>query len=173
MEQKGVPLAQSVIALKHNMSRKNICTWNQIRDALFLARSWGFGKSRSLVTVSRVQFSDEEDQLYMRFFYTRQVEGLQVSDQWLKDEMDTILIAAKPPHWDKFCSSNGWVDGFKKKKKNYIPMPNQQKRYSYSRKRTIFENFLRSAFISTGFLVAKDRSEDHLIKMPGLPNYNF
>jgi len=34
-------------------------------------------------------------------------------------------------------------------------------------------DFLRSAFVSTGFLVAADRSEDHLIKMTGLDNYTF
>ena len=34
-------------------------------------------------------------------------------------------------------------------------------------------DYLRSAFVSTGFLVAADRSEDHLIKMTGLDNYTF
>ena len=33
--------------------------------------------------------------------------------------------------------------------------------------------FLRSAFISTGCLLAKDGSEDHLIKVHGIDNYNF
>jgi hypothetical protein len=33
-------------------------------------------------------------------------------------------------------------------------------------------NLLRSAFVSTGFLIAKS-GEDHLIKIPGVPNYGF
>ena len=33
--------------------------------------------------------------------------------------------------------------------------------------------FLRKAFISTGFLIAKDGSENHLIKVPGHPEYDF
>lgn len=33
--------------------------------------------------------------------------------------------------------------------------------------------FLRKSFVSTGFLVRKDRSEDRLIKVPGMPNYDF
>ena len=41
--------------------------------------------------------------------------------------MDTILIAAKPPHWDKFCSSNGWVDGFKKRKRITYPCQTNKK----------------------------------------------
>ena len=32
--------------------------------------------------------------------------------------------------------------------------------------------FLRSAFVSTGFLIAKS-GEDSLIKIPGVANYNF
>ena len=33
--------------------------------------------------------------------------------------------------------------------------------------------FLRKAFISTGFLIAKNGSEDHLIKIPGVSDYDF
>ena len=33
--------------------------------------------------------------------------------------------------------------------------------------------FLRSAFVSTGFLIARDGSEDHLIKLAGVPDYSF
>ena len=33
--------------------------------------------------------------------------------------------------------------------------------------------FLPSAFVSTGFLIRKDGSENHLIKVPGLPDYDF
>ena len=34
-------------------------------------------------------------------------------------------------------------------------------------------SFLRSAFTSTGFLFAKDGSENDLIKVPGVPDYDF
>ncbi len=33
--------------------------------------------------------------------------------------------------------------------------------------------FIRSAFVSTGFLIAKDGSESHLIQVPGAPDYDF
>ena len=33
-------------------------------------------------------------------------------------------------------------------------------------------NLLRQSFVSTGFLLAKDGSEDHLIKMSGLPEHH-
>jgi len=33
--------------------------------------------------------------------------------------------------------------------------------------------FLRKAFVSTGFLIAKDGSEDNLIKIKGVDNYNY
>jgi len=34
-------------------------------------------------------------------------------------------------------------------------------------------SFLRQAFVSTGFLIAKDGSESHLIQIPGVPDYDF
>ena len=34
-------------------------------------------------------------------------------------------------------------------------------------------DFLRTAFVSTGFLVKADRSEDHLIRIDGFNNYDF
>jgi len=34
-------------------------------------------------------------------------------------------------------------------------------------------SFLRSAFVSTGFLIAKDGSQDNLIKIGGINNYSF
>ena len=34
-------------------------------------------------------------------------------------------------------------------------------------------SFLRASFVSTGFLVALDGSEDHKIRIPGVPQYNF
>jgi hypothetical protein len=34
-------------------------------------------------------------------------------------------------------------------------------------------DFLRTAFVSTGFLLAKDGSENDLIKVPGVPDYDF
>ena len=33
--------------------------------------------------------------------------------------------------------------------------------------------FIRSAFVSTGFLIAKNGSENHLIKVPGIDHYTF
>jgi hypothetical protein len=33
--------------------------------------------------------------------------------------------------------------------------------------------FIRQSFVSTGFLLAKDGSENGLAKVPGLPDYDF
>ena len=34
-------------------------------------------------------------------------------------------------------------------------------------------DFFRSAFVSTGFLVAKDGSENNLVKVKGIPGYDY
>ena len=33
--------------------------------------------------------------------------------------------------------------------------------------------FLRAAFVSTGFLIALDGTENNMIKIPGVPDYDF
>jgi len=34
-------------------------------------------------------------------------------------------------------------------------------------------SFIKSTFVSTGWLIARDGSENHLIKIPGFPSYDF
>jgi hypothetical protein len=116
LELKRTPLAQTVIRLMHcGISAKNVSTWSAVREKLFAARANGFGHLRSLVLVSRVQFGPQEDQLYMEFHINRQLEGLPTADQWIKDTMDQILFEDKPPNWNLFRASAGWVTGFKKR----------------------------------------------------------
>ena len=38
---------------------------------------------------------------------------------------------------------------------------------------SVNSEFLRKAFVSTGFLIAKDGSEDTLIKIKGVDNFNY
>jgi len=118
LEKKNVPMAQTVVRMKHNqlyLSASDISKWTRDRKALFLARSCGLGHHRALVLGSRVWFGGQEDLLYLAFFTRRAVEGLPASDQWLKDTMDKILVTEQPEHWQKFCASNGWVAGFKRR----------------------------------------------------------
>ena len=35
------------------------------------------------------------------------------------------------------------------------------------------KDFIRSAFVATGFLIAKDGSENNLIQVPGVSGYDF
>ena len=115
LEQKGTPLAQTVLTILHpGVSPKNVSLWSSLRETLFLSRSHGFGHFRTLCLASRVSFPLQEDNLYM-LFVLRRMEGGEVHEQWLKDNMDTLLIADKPPGWGDFKASNGWIAGFKKR----------------------------------------------------------
>jgi hypothetical protein len=52
LEAKHVPLAQSVVRCVHPLySKKNISEWSSDRDKLFLARSFGYGNQRALVSL--------------------------------------------------------------------------------------------------------------------------
>jgi hypothetical protein len=95
--------------------KKNISTWNSLRDSLFLAREHGLGHHRSLSLVSRVRFVIQEDRLYIKFVERRVILGFITDDQWFKNTMDELLIADMPKNWQQFCASDGWVAGFKKR----------------------------------------------------------
>jgi hypothetical protein len=86
LEQQQVPMAQSVLRLRHSnmISAKNISLWSKDRELLFAARDEGFGKFQSLVLVSRVRFKEQEDILYLLFLHRRR-DGDEIDDNWLSD----------------------------------------------------------------------------------------
>ena len=51
-----------------------------------------------MVLVSRVRFPEQEDSLYIKFIYRRQIQGLLASDQWLKDEFDKEMSLIQKRH---------------------------------------------------------------------------
>jgi len=115
LEQDNHPLPQLTLGLMYkNLPQSNISRWSNLREKYFLYKDVGFGKFRSVCTVSRVWFRTQEDELYMAF-YLRQKIGLYRDDEWLKRTMRTILDLDKPKHYDTFKCSNGWVHDFKKR----------------------------------------------------------
>jgi len=116
LEARNVPLAQSVVRCMHPLySKKNICDWSGDRNTLFLARSLGYGNLRAVVSVSKVRWPEQEDEVYLHFVIRRELEGLVTDDQWLKDKMDEVLASDKPGGWEQFGASDGWVTAFKKR----------------------------------------------------------
>jgi len=116
LEEKKVPLAQTVLKVMHpHLTAKNISLWSSLRNELFLARVEGHGKLFSLVKASRVWFERQEEKLYLSFCIRRQLFGLITDDAWLKSTMDSLLVTDKPPKWEQFQCSNGWVTAFKRR----------------------------------------------------------
>ncbi len=115
LEQKQVPMAQSVLRVRHsNISAKNISSWSKQPDLLFTARDDGYDKFQSLVIASRVKFKEQEEVLYLLFLRRRQ-DGDETDDDWLRDTMDFLMSEMRPMFWDKFKCSNGWLWRFKKR----------------------------------------------------------
>ena len=105
LEAKHVPLAQSVVRCVHPLySKKNISEWSSDRVKLFLARSFGYGNQRALVSFSKVRWEVQEDEVYMHFVIRRELEGLNTDDQWVKNKMDEMLVRDKPSGWDVYDS---------------------------------------------------------------------
>jgi len=103
--------------LCYNRSKKNVSDWRRDRIRLLRARSesTGNGSLRYLQMVSRVFFPEAEDRLFMSFHILRDKIGLKTGDIWLRLEMRNILAKLKPPGWDEFCLSPGWLSGFKRR----------------------------------------------------------
>ena len=116
LERKHVPLAHTVLRSMHpGISAKNISDWSAQREKLFSARDLGLGKCRSLVLASRVQFPDQEDALYLAFYWRRMILTLKTGDDWLVEMMKEVLEADQPQGWADAKLSNGWLYAFKKR----------------------------------------------------------
>jgi hypothetical protein len=62
-------------------------------------------------------FPDQEQQVYMDFYYRRIIERLDTDWQWITDRMLTLMVTDKPVGWEKFCttSKTGWEHRFRKR----------------------------------------------------------
>lgn len=58
------------------------------------------------------RFHAQEEDLYLRFLYRRQVLKLPVSQNWLIREFKKIMKRDKPKDWGKYRYSNRWVSQF-------------------------------------------------------------
>ena len=70
---------------------------------------------RTVVVHERSQFASENDELYKRFLYRRRARGQEVDVDWFKDTMKKILFLNKPPGYEKFQCSPGWLEKFLKR----------------------------------------------------------
>ena len=76
-----IPGAQARLAEYHpGVTESDISRWKQQKDTLFRAQSLGQGQKRYIQSFTRVWYPEEEDELYIRFIYRREVRGLPVSD---------------------------------------------------------------------------------------------
>jgi hypothetical protein len=101
----------------------------------------GFGHLRTLVMVSRVLFSDQEDKLYLAFLFRRKNQGYVTTDAWLQDSMRTLLEAEQPDGWEEFKASNGWVALFKKRYRITAQCQTNKKHVPITEKLPLIRNF--------------------------------
>jgi hypothetical protein len=128
LELKGIPHAQTVLIKLHTgISRSDISKWKLAREALFDAQRAGAGQKRYLQKKTRAWHSKEEDELYVRFIYRREIQGLKTTDSQLVDMMQEILEEFKPQGYANFKCSPGWLSGFKKRYKITCQKRNNKK----------------------------------------------
>ena len=116
LESRGIPAAATLlVSMRPGLSKQILSGWKSTSSGLFSAQSLGQGHLRNLRNTSRAWYSKEEDELYVRFIFGREVKGFKLDDTWLQDEMESILEESKPDGWDNFKCSPGWLSGFKKR----------------------------------------------------------
>lgn len=110
LEDAGVPFPQKSLRSKHpKYSKQTISDWSRDRDRYYREVAKGRGHARHIQSGSRAHFPPEENVLYMRFVWRRQIEGFKTGDLWLRLEMADLLAASRPVGWTKFACSPGWL----------------------------------------------------------------
>ena len=102
------------------ISKSLISTWdNHERVAIYdaAAASGGAGKHSTALGQRTSTFPLAEELLYGRFLFTRQVDQLPVTHEWLQEEMLDIVTRLNPDaksdaYVSTFKASNGWSSGF-------------------------------------------------------------
>ena len=128
LKARGVPHSQKqLLKLYPGLKQQALSLWVKVTEALFEAQSLGYGQKRYVVKLKRAWYSKEEDELYVRFIYEREIRGLTVDEWWLQDEMMDIVEEIKPEGWQDFKCSAGWLQGFKTRYKISEQMRNNKK----------------------------------------------
>ena len=97
-------------------AKSSITEWSKLPSLQSVAtRPWlaRFKRLRTFVLHGRSNFRSQQDELYQRFLYRRRA-GARVDQEWLKTEMFRILQDSKPPGYEKFRCSAGWLEKFLK-----------------------------------------------------------
>jgi hypothetical protein len=116
-ENGGVILrgTQTAISKEFGISADKNSKWLSNRDLLIEESKSQNGKKKCVYTVEKVKFREEEELLFETFYLRRQLFGLWVDRYWLCDEFYDILELSKPPGWELFKYSKGWVWNFCKR----------------------------------------------------------
>ena len=128
LERRGIPHAQTVLLKFHTgVSSSDVSRWQLARTTLFHAQRAGHGQKRYMLGKTRVWYSREEDEVYVRFIYRREVQGLKTGDNDLVLMMHDTLVEFQPPGWKNFKCSPGWLSKFKKRYKISSQQRNNKK----------------------------------------------
>ena len=98
-----------------DIAPSTLTEWVNNKQRFELAVQLGYGGFRKLVTEPRVAFPVQETKLYLDFLVRRKYKGRKTTEKWLRKRMNKLMFADKPPNWEYFEGSNGWMDGFKKR----------------------------------------------------------
>ena len=81
LESRGIPAAATLlVSMRPGLSKQILSGWKSTSAALFSAQSLGQGHSRILQNTSRIWYSKEEDELYVRFIFGREVKSFKLDD---------------------------------------------------------------------------------------------
>ena len=95
------PCARLIILDRYpRINPSQITKWYGMRDKLYEAQRLGYGGCRNIITVSRVRYPEQENELYLRFVHRRIHLGLKTTDIWLRLMMQELLRVHKPAGWE-------------------------------------------------------------------------
>jgi len=108
---------QVTVALKAKVSKSLITKWKQEAEKLkiigstpelkHLLNSYKLHKHHS-------PFQRESDELYKHFVFLRKTTGQEITYAWVQETMLELVKTNRPPGFETFRCSNGWVDRWRK-----------------------------------------------------------
>jgi hypothetical protein len=114
-EKYGSNYPRSYFVKYIGFSKSSISTWlasPKLQLVAFLPECAAKKRLRNVVTKERSRFRSQQDQLYERFVYRRRARGQEVNYEWMKTQMQQIMLHDKPLGYTKFRYSNGWLQSF-------------------------------------------------------------
>lgn len=104
--------AKTLTADSFKIEKSDVTKWMKKSLVLIEEVKAGAGSKTRVNGYIGPEYKEQEEMLFDAVYIRRQLLGLWIDRYWLQDEFKEILDITKPPGYENFLFSNGWVSNF-------------------------------------------------------------